>query len=120
MLKDTNPPPDVGLHPLISLSVSQRQGPYLVPGIRPIGGVDEDGDDLGLGDERSSSLRSFLRMEIVGTFLKEEVSGDIRRSGEEIHVPRKATSFSELLKSHTKVDESVKCILFYSNSLTAK
>jgi len=93
------------------------QSAYLIPGIRPIGWVNEDGDDLGLGDEGSSSLRSFLRMEIVGTFLKEEVSGDIRRSGEEIHVPRKATSFSELLKSHTKVDKSVQYILFQNNQL---
>lgn len=88
------------------------QGPYLVPGIRAVGRVDEDGDDLGLGDEGSSSLGSFLRMEIVGTFLKEEVSGDIRRSGKEIHVPGKATSSSELLKNPTKADKSVKHILF--------
>lgn len=38
-------------------------------------------------------------MEIVGTFLKEEVSGDVRRSGEEIHVPRKEkTSCSDYLE----------------------
>lgn len=83
-------PTDAGHHhplPLLSLPISQRQGPYLVPGICPIRWVDEDGDDLGLGDEGSSSLRSFLRVEIAGTFLKEEVSGDVGRSGKEIHVP---------------------------------
>lgn len=72
------------------------QGPYLVPGIRAVGRVDEDGDDLGLGDEGSSSLGSFLRMEIVGTFLKEEVGGDVGRSGEEIHVPWRGRDLLEL------------------------
>lgn len=82
------------------------QNAYLIPGICPVRWVNEDGDDLGLGDEGSSSFRSFLRMKIVGTFLKEEVSGDIGRSREEIHVPRKATSFSEFLESHRKSDKS--------------
>ena len=87
----TQIPTDVGHHPppLISLAVSRRQGPYLVPGIRPVRWVNEDGNDLGLGDEGSGSFRGFLRMEIVGTFLKEEVGGDVGRSGEEIHVPRR-------------------------------
>lgn len=72
---------------MISLSVSQRHGPYLIPRIGTVRWVDEDGDDLGLGDEGSCSFRSFLRMKIVGTFLKEKVSGGVGRSGEEIHVP---------------------------------
>lgn len=82
----------------------RRPSAYLVPGVGAVGRVDEDGDDLGLGDEGSSSLGSFLRMEIVGTLLKQEVGGDVGRSGEEIHVPWRGRGLLELAqKGHGPV-----------------
>lgn len=45
-------------------------------------------------------------MEIVGTFLKEEVGGDVGRSGEEIHVPWRGRDLLELAvaqKGHVPV-----------------
>lgn len=60
---------------------------YLIPAVGPVRGVDEQGDDLGLGQQRSSSSRGLLRGEVVGALLKQEVRGNIRGHGEKLHVP---------------------------------
>lgn len=43
---------------------------YLVPRVCPVWGVDEDGDDLGFGDQRCCSLGSFFWMEVISTLFK--------------------------------------------------
>lgn len=48
----------------------QNQTSDLVPGVSSVSGIDEDGDDLGFGEESCSSLSSHLRVKVVGTFLK--------------------------------------------------
>lgn len=62
---------------------------YLVPRICSVWWVNENGDDLGFGKQGSHSSRSFLWVEVIGTLLKQKVSGDIRWDWEEIHIPRK-------------------------------
>lgn len=66
-----------------------RGGPasHLVPGVRPVRGVDEDGDDLGFGDQGGSALGGVLRVEVAGALLKQEVGGGVGRRWEEAHVP---------------------------------
>lgn len=61
--------------------------PHLVPGVRAVRRVDEDGDDLGFGDQRRCSLRRLLRVEVAGALLEEEAGGGVGRRGEEAHVP---------------------------------
>lgn len=60
---------------------------YLIPAVGPVRGVDEQGDDLGLGQEGSSSPRGLLGGEVVRTLLKQEVRGNIRGHREKLHVP---------------------------------
>ncbi len=60
---------------------------YLVPAVGPVRGVDEQGDDLGLGQQGSSAPRGLLRGEVVSALLKQEVRGNIRGHREKIHVP---------------------------------
>lgn len=42
----------------------------LVPRVSSVRWVDEDGDDLGFGQESRSPLSSHLRVKVVGTLLK--------------------------------------------------
>lgn len=67
------------------------RAPHLVPGVRPVRRVDEDGDDLGFGDQRRCSLWRLLRVEVTGTLLKQKVGGGVRWDGEEIHIPGEGT-----------------------------
>lgn len=60
---------------------------YLIPAVGSVRGVDEQGDDLGLGQKGSSSLWGLLRGEIVCALLKKKVRGHIRGHGEKVHVP---------------------------------
>lgn len=68
-------------------STSVPPAPYLVPRVRPVWGVDEDGDDLGFGDQRGSSLGGVFRMEIISTLFKQKVTGDVGWCWEKVHVP---------------------------------
>lgn len=43
---------------------------YLVPRVSSVRWVDEDGDDLGFGQESCSPLSSHLGVKVVGTLLK--------------------------------------------------
>lgn len=82
--------------------------PYLVPGICSVWGVNKNGDDLGFRDQRSRSFRSFLWMEVIGTLLKQKVSGNIRWDWEEIHIPRKGIFLKiRLVYIQTLVTEDV-------------
>lgn len=63
---------------------------YLIPAVGSVRGVDEQGDDLGLGQEGSSTPRGLLGREVVCALLKQEVCGDIRRHREKVHVPEAA------------------------------
>lgn len=60
---------------------------YLIPAVGSVRGVDEQGDDLGLGQEGSSSPRGLLWGEVVCALLKQEVRGNIRGHREKVHVP---------------------------------
>lgn len=60
---------------------------YLIPAVGSVRGVDEQGDYLGLGQKRSSSLWGLLRGEIVCALLKKKVHGHIRGNREKVHVP---------------------------------
>jgi len=62
-------------------------GPHLVPGVGPVGRVDEQGQDLGPGQQGRGSLGHQLRVEVVGALLEHEVRGDVGGEGEEVHVP---------------------------------
>lgn len=63
---------------------------YLIPAVGSVRGVDEQGDDLGLGQEGSSTPRGLLGGEVVCALLKQEVCGNIRRHREKVHVPEAA------------------------------
>lgn len=59
----------------------------LVPGVRSVCRIDEDGDDLGFGQESCSSLSGHLRVEVVGTLLEVVVRTGVGGQGEVLHVP---------------------------------
>lgn len=65
---------------------------YLIPAVGSVRGVDEQGDDLGLGQEGSSTPRGLLGGEVVCALLKQEVCGDVRRHREKVHVPEAANT----------------------------
>ena len=69
--------------------VSPRgRGPaHLVPGVGAVGRVDEDGQDLGLGQQGGGPPGRHVRVEVVGALLKVEVGGGVGGDGEEVHVP---------------------------------
>lgn len=60
---------------------------HLVPRVCSISWVDEDGDDLGFGQERCGPLSSHLRIKVVGTLLKVVVGASIGGQREVLHVP---------------------------------
>lgn len=60
---------------------------YLIPAVGPVRRVDEQGDDLGLGQQGSSSPRRLLGGEVVCALLKQEVRGHVRGHREKLHVP---------------------------------
>lgn len=53
-----------------TFEVDLLPGTDLVPRVSSVRGVDEDGDDLGFGQERRRPLSSHLRVKVVGTLLK--------------------------------------------------
>ena len=61
--------------------------PHLVPGVGPLGRVDQDADNFGFGNEAEHTLWDILVLKIGCTLLKQVSSGSIRRLGEELHVP---------------------------------
>ena len=60
---------------------------YLVPGVGPLGRVDQDADNFGFGNEAEHALRDVLVLKIGGTLLKQIRSGRIGGQGEKLHVP---------------------------------
>lgn len=78
---------------------------YLIPAVGPVRGVDEQGDDLGLGQQGSGSPRGLLRGEIVSTFLKQEVRAYIRGHREKLHVPEaKEAQQSQRICKYTHIN----------------
>lgn len=72
---------------------------YLIPAVGPVRGVDEQGDDLGLGQQGSSSPRGLLRGEVVSALLKQEVRANIRGHREKLHIPE-ATDTQKIEKKY--------------------
>lgn len=60
---------------------------HLIPAVGSVRGVDEQRDDLGLGQKGSSSLWGLLRGEVVCALLEKKVCRHIGGHGEEVHVP---------------------------------
>lgn len=71
----------------MSVHVSSGAVHYLIPAVGSVRGVDEQGDDLGLGQKSSSSHWGLLGGEIVCALLKKKVRGHIGGHGEKVHVP---------------------------------
>ena len=67
--------------------IGSGSGSDLVPGVGPVRGADEHGQDLGSGQQGGSPLGNQLCVEVVGTLLEHEVRADVGGEGEEVHVP---------------------------------
>ena len=59
----------------------------LVPRVRSVRRVDEDGDDLGFGQKSRSPLSSHFRVKVVGTLLKVVVWTGVGGQREVLHIP---------------------------------
>lgn len=60
---------------------------YLIPAVGSVRGIDEESDDLGLGQKGSSSPWGLLWGKVVCTLFKQEIRGNIRGHREKVHVP---------------------------------
>ena len=61
---------------------------YLVPGVGSFGGVEQNGDEFGLGEESVDSHGRLLAVKVGGALLKQHRVGVVG-TREELHVPRK-------------------------------
>lgn len=59
----------------------------LVPRVCSVRWVDENGDDLGFGEESCSPLSGHLRVKVVGTLLKVIVGTGVGWQREVLHIP---------------------------------
>ena len=59
------------------LSTGSGSGSDLVPGVGPVRGADEHGQDLGSGQQGGCPLGHQLRVEVVGALLEHEVRADV-------------------------------------------
>lgn len=59
----------------------------LVPRVSSVRRVDEDGDDLGFGQQSCGPLSSHLRIKVVGTLLKVVVGAGVGGQREVLHIP---------------------------------
>lgn len=83
----------------------------LVPRVSSVRWVDEDGDDLGFGQESCSSLSSHLRVKVVGTLLKVVVGTGVGGQREVFHIPdtQQTRGVNEAEEEHTSAWRHTQC-----------